>query len=77
MAQVAYAVTDEMALHLDDVIFRRTGLGTIGNPGDAGAETVRGFDGKAAGWSAEQKKKEIAWVKTYFVPIKKDGEIPR
>ncbi len=76
MAEVAYAVTDEMALHLDDAVFRRTGLGTIGNPGDAALKRCADLMGKLLGWSAEEKKKEIAWAKTYFVPIKKDGEIP-
>ncbi|MBN2223793.1 MAG: glycerol-3-phosphate dehydrogenase/oxidase [Deltaproteobacteria bacterium] len=76
MAEVTYAVTDEMALHLDDVIFRRTGLGTIGNPGEAALKKCADAMGKLLGWSAEQKKKEIAWAKTYFVAIKKDGDIP-
>jgi len=76
MAQVSYAVSDEMALHLDDVVFRRTGMGTIGNPGDAALKRCADMMGTMLGWSAEQKKKEIAWAKTYFVPIKKDGEIP-
>ena len=65
-----------MALHLDDVIFRRTGMGTIGNPGDEALKKCADMMGRLLGWSAEKKKKEIAWVKTYFVPIKKDGEIP-
>ena len=34
-AEVVFAVEHEMARRLDDVIFRRTGLGTIGNPGHA------------------------------------------
>ncbi len=76
MAEISYAVTDEMAFHLDDAVFRRTGLGTIGNPGDKALKKCADLMGKLLGWSAEQKKKEIAWVKTYFVPIKKDGEIP-
>ncbi len=32
-AQVVHAVRHEMALHLADVVFRRTGLGTLGHPG--------------------------------------------
>jgi glycerol-3-phosphate dehydrogenase len=76
MAEVTYAVTDEMAVHLDDVVFRRTGLGTIGNPGDKALAKCADAMGRLLGWSKEQTKKEIAWVKTYFVPIKKDGDIP-
>ena len=32
-AEVIYSARNEMACHLDDFIFRRTGLGTLGNPG--------------------------------------------
>jgi glycerol-3-phosphate dehydrogenase len=76
MAEIVYAVTDEMAFHLDDAVFRRTGMGTLGNPGDKALKKCADMMGKLLGWSEEQKKKEIAWAKTYFVPIKKDGEIP-
>ncbi len=75
-AQVVYAVTDEMALHLDDVVFRRTGLGTIGDPGDAAIKKCADIMGKLLDWSDVQKGKEIRWVKTYYLSIKKDGEIP-
>ncbi len=32
-AEVVFAVDREMAVNLEDVVFRRTGLGTIGHPG--------------------------------------------
>ena len=34
-AEVVYAVRHEMALTLDDVLFRRLGIGTVGKPADA------------------------------------------
>lgn len=34
-AEVVYVARHEMACHLDDLVFRRTGLGTLGNPGEA------------------------------------------
>ena len=33
LAEVAWAVENEMAQTLTDVVFRRTGLGTAGDPG--------------------------------------------
>lgn len=40
LAEVAYAVEQESALLLDDVLFRRTGLGSLGHPGKEVLETV-------------------------------------
>lgn len=77
LAQVVYAVTDEMALHLDDVVFRRTGLGTVGNPGDEALKKCADIMGELLGWDSAAKKREIGWVREYYVPIKKDGEIPK
>jgi len=77
LAEVVYAVTDEMALHLDDVIFRRTGLGTVGNPGEEALKKCADIMGGLLGWDDAVKKREIGWVVEYYVPIKKDGDIPK
>ncbi|MBN1573494.1 MAG: glycerol-3-phosphate dehydrogenase/oxidase [Deltaproteobacteria bacterium] len=77
LAQVAYAVTDEMALHLDDVVFRRTGLGTVGNPGEAALKKCADVMGELLDWDKTEKKREMGWVNEYYVPIKKDGDIPK
>jgi glycerol-3-phosphate dehydrogenase len=74
---VVYAVTDEMALHLDDVVFRRTGLGTVGNPGDGALKKCADIMGGLLGWDSATKKREISWVKEHYIPIKKEGEIPK
>ena len=76
LAQVAYAVTDELALHMDDVLFRRTNAGCFGLLSDASLERVADVMGAYLGWTEEDKKREMDWVKTYYVPIKKDGDIP-
>jgi glycerol-3-phosphate dehydrogenase len=49
-AQVVHAVRHEMARTLEDVIFRRTGLGTLGSPGDATLSQVAGLMGEMLGW---------------------------
>ncbi len=77
LAQVVYAVPDEMALHLDDVVFRRTGLGTIGNPGDDALKKCADIMGELLGWGDDDKEHEIAWAQEYYAAIKKDGDIPR
>ncbi len=59
MAQVVYAIRSEMARTLPDIIMRRTGIGTLGNPGE---EVLRKVAAKAAemlAWSRERMEREI------------------
>jgi len=59
MAQVVYAVRCEMARTLPDIILRRTGLGTLGNPG---MDVLKKVALKAAGllsWNSERMEREI------------------
>ncbi len=51
-AEILHAVRNEMAISLSDVLFRRTGLCTLGNPGDDVIERV-----------AELVAKELKWKK--------------
>lgn len=53
-AEVVYAVRNEMALTVDDILFRRTGLGTIGTPGDDAIRRVAELMGKELGWDAAE-----------------------
>jgi len=59
-AEIAYAVTHEMAQHLDDVVLRRTGLGTVGHPGAACLERAGAIAGALAGWSRSRLDEEVA-----------------
>jgi glycerol-3-phosphate dehydrogenase len=61
-AQVAYAVRAEMARTLDDVVFRRTGLGTLGHPGDAALEAAAAIAARELGWDAARTAGELACV---------------
>ncbi len=62
MAEIIYAVRSEMALSLSDVVFRRTGIGTLGNPGDKTLEKIANAMAKELGWDNARKDKEIERV---------------
>jgi glycerol-3-phosphate dehydrogenase len=69
LAQVVYAIKNEMAVTLKDILFRRTGIGTLGNPGKTVLEKVADIAANELGWSADRKKKEILEVeKTFKLP---------
>ena len=60
--EIDRAVNREMALTLEDLVFRRTGLGTIGHPGDAAlrlcAERMAGH----LGWDETEIRRQLALV---------------
>jgi len=59
-AQVVYAVREEMALTLKDVILRRTGIGTLGYPGDEVIEKVATLVAGELGWDDDRVENEIS-----------------
>lgn len=59
-AQVVHAVRHEMALHLEDVVFRRTGLGTLGHPGVPAITQAAELMRRELGWDETQHAREIA-----------------
>ncbi len=61
-AQVVYAVRKEMARTLSDIVMRRTGIGTLGNPGEAVLRKVAVLAAKELRWNKEKTEKEIAAV---------------
>jgi glycerol-3-phosphate dehydrogenase len=69
LAQVVYAIKNEMAVTLKDIFFRRTGIGTLGNPGETVLKKVADIAANELGWSADRKKREILEVeKTFKLP---------
>ena len=64
--EAAYAVEHEMASTLDDVVFARTGLGTIGHPGTDVLLRVCGIIGPLLGWEEERYHQEIAVVERRY-----------
>ena len=65
-AQVRYAVREEMAQGLSDVVFRRTELGSAGHPGDAALQVCADVLSKELGWDENQAQRELTMVKRRF-----------
>ncbi len=65
-AQVVHAVREEMAQKLADVVFRRTDLGTGGNPGDAALRTCADLMASQLGWNPDRAERELEQVRAVF-----------
>ncbi|HEY0681396.1 MAG TPA: FAD-dependent oxidoreductase [Steroidobacter sp.] len=59
-AEIRHAVTQEMAVHLDDVVMRRTDLAAGSHPGRAALLATAAEMGRLLSWSAERLHQEIA-----------------
>ncbi|MGE0451756.1 MAG: glycerol-3-phosphate dehydrogenase/oxidase [Vicinamibacterales bacterium] len=61
-AEVNHAVRHEMALRLDDVVFRRTEAGSAGCPGEDALRTIAALMAADLGWDARRVDEEIRRV---------------
>ena len=68
-AEIVYAVEQEMAVHLDDVVFRRTGIGTVGHPGATCLRRCADIMGDLLGWSPARRADELERTERRF-PLK-------
>jgi glycerol-3-phosphate dehydrogenase len=59
-AEVAYAIEHEMAVHLDDVVFRRTNLAAGRHPGAAAVRRAGEVMAQRLQWSSTRLESEIA-----------------
>ena len=59
-AQIAFAMTEEMAVTLEDVVMRRTALGQFGPPSPELLERVAGQMAARLGWNEDKKAREIS-----------------
>ena len=59
-AEIRYAMSQEMAVHLDDVVMRRTDLAAGSHPGRAALLATAAEMGRQLPWSAERLHQEIA-----------------
>lgn len=59
LAEIAYAVQEEMAAHLDDAVRRRTDLGAGEKPSRQALACCAGLMGKMLGWTEERQQDEI------------------
>lgn len=61
-AEVLHAARKEMAAHLDDVIFRRTGMGTVGCPDETALNQAAAIMAAELGWDEQRTEEEKAAV---------------
>ncbi len=66
-AQALYSVRTEMARTLEDVVQRRTGLGTLGDPGHDTLKRITDIMGDELGWDAGERARQIEQAKRRFV----------
>lgn len=60
LAEVTYAVRKEMARTLSDIVMRRTGIGTLGNPGENILRRVAVVAAKELHWDNNRIEQEIS-----------------
>jgi glycerol-3-phosphate dehydrogenase len=60
MAELTHAVKYEMAVHLQDVILRRTDMGSGAHPGRVAVEQAAAGMQRLMGWSDERRRAEVA-----------------
>ena len=64
--EAIWATRHEMAVHLEDFVFRRTGLGTLGDPGTEALRRAAEIMGGELGWDTERRNEEIERVAARF-----------
>jgi glycerol-3-phosphate dehydrogenase len=69
-AQVMEAVRNEMALTLEDVVLRRTGLGSAGYPGDPAVLRVEAIMREELGWTSTRAADEVQKLKEFYLPVR-------
>lgn len=67
LAEIAYAAEDGIAQTLSDAIFRRTGIGTLGNPGEKALARCADVMGGILGWEEDRKAREVGEVLQRYV----------
>ncbi|MFC1890397.1 glycerol-3-phosphate dehydrogenase C-terminal domain-containing protein, partial [Thermodesulfobacteriota bacterium] len=59
LAEIAYAAGEGMAQTLADAVLRRTGIGTLGNPGGEALARCADVMGGILGWDGDRKNREV------------------
>ncbi len=65
-AEIRHAVTHEMALTLEDAVFRRTGLGTVGHPGEKALTRAVQIMADLLDWDVARRELEIGKVNNRY-----------
>ena len=63
LAQVVYALQQEMAQTLEDIILRRTGIGSLGGPGDEVLDSIADIAAAQLGWDETRKAREAESIR--------------
>ncbi len=64
--EVIYAIRNEMALRLSDIVIRRLGVGAAGHPGEAAVRSAAGIAASELGWDPSAVSAEIAEVERFY-----------
>lgn len=65
-AEVQHAVRNEMAVHLTDVVLRRTDLGSAGKPKETDLAICANVMAAELGWNTAQKQSELEQVQAFY-----------
>ena len=60
LASVVYAIRNESARTLNDILFRRTGIGNIGHPGESVLHKIALTAAKELNWDESKREQEVA-----------------
>jgi len=66
-AEAVHAARNEMACHLDDFVFRRSGLGTLGNPGRDALHKAARLMAVELGWNQQRIDQEVSQTYGHFL----------
>ena len=66
LAQVVYGVRHEMALTLKDIVLRRTGIGTLGNPGEDMLFQVARIMAQELNWNETKISEEVETTSNFL-----------
>lgn len=68
--EIRFAAREEMARTLEDAIFRRTGLGSLGDPGQAALARAAEIMGAELGWDAGEEVVQMERVRAHYQPLR-------
>lgn len=68
LAQVVYALRNEMALTLADILLHRTGIGGLGRPEDRIMRALGELAARELHWNQERKERELCEARALFNP---------
>lgn len=73
--EVAWAMHEEMALTLSDIMLRRLGWGDAGDPGEVAVRACAEVAAGIGGWSAPRREAEIAATMSLFAALRRGEQL--